>query len=60
MDTFLKIAKTCRGEFVVIQEDERVPFVQKILSQLDKIIAKLCNEHVAFSSVSFVHGWTST
>lgn len=47
VDTFLKIAKKCRGEFVVIQQNEEVPFVNKILSQLPNIIVKLCPEHVA-------------
>eukprot|EP00954_Amorphochlora_amoebiformis_P013838 1085977-Amorphochlora_amoeboformis.AAC.1 len=40
-DTFLKIAKNCRRKFVLLQEDERVPFIREILEGLPRTIEDL-------------------
>mmetsp|Transcript_16595 Transcript_16595/g.40875 ORF Transcript_16595/g.40875 Transcript_16595/m.40875 type:complete len:1055 (-) Transcript_16595:408-3572(-) len=40
-DTFLKIAKSCRRKFVVLQEDERIPFIKEIIQRLPQTIEDL-------------------
>ena len=40
-DTFIKICRQCKGEFVTVQKMEAVPYVEHILSVLDDILCDL-------------------
>jgi len=40
-DTFLKIARSCRRKFVLLQKDERMPFIREIIERLPQTIQDL-------------------
>jgi len=40
-DTFLKIARSCRRKFVMLQEDENMPFIREIIDRLPQTIDDL-------------------
>jgi len=41
VDTFLKIARKCRRKFVVLQKEERRPFIEEIIENLPRTIKDL-------------------
>lgn len=45
-DTFTKIAQKCRRQFVVLQQQEVVPFIDEILDDLPSIISDLQPQQV--------------
>ena len=63
VDTFLKITKTCKREFVVSQpeDDTPVPFVNIMLEEIGNIIELLQPEHVRIKPPpsSMCAGWGS-
>ena len=46
VDTFLKISQKCKRKFVVLQAQERAPFIEEILQNLPSTISDLESHQV--------------
>ena len=55
-DTFIKISKKCRRQFVVIQHGESCPFIEDILSRMCSIICDLNSQqvHVFYEAIGYM------
>lgn len=45
-DTFIKITRKCKKHFVVVQSDEKAPFVKEIIANIQEITADLLPQQV--------------